>query len=180
MGSKAWAAAFLVLLLAAGASPAFGWEHPVVKGAGRMISLPGAAAQPDPELDYRIVFDVTKWENLETQPVPGLFKVARLINVYASAGMPPPRLDLVLVMHGWATEAAIAPEPFKKRYGFANPNVQLISRLAELGVTLYVCGQALKEHEIEPGDVHPDIEVALSALTVVPTFQLKGYAAMAF
>ena len=45
---------------------------------------------------------------------------------------------------------------------------------------MYVCGQALAEHHIAQTEVNPRVTIALSALTVLPTYQLKGYALMPF
>lgn len=156
------------------------WEHPVIKAAGEIVSLPQAKVQPDPAIHYKVVFDITKGKAKKGKLVPGLTKVARLINVFASAGVAPDKLDLVLVMHGPATEAAMAPGPYKKKHGFSNPNLTLIDQLSQAGVKLFVCGQGLQEHHIRHRDVNPKISIALSALTVLPTYQLRGYAFMPF
>ena len=76
----------LCLLMAGTALAARPWEHPVIKAAGEIVSLPKAEVQPDPALDYKIVFDITKGKAEKGKLIPGLAKVARLINVFASAG----------------------------------------------------------------------------------------------
>ncbi len=175
------AACALLALTAVGAPAAKRpWVNPVIKGAGEAVALPQAAVQPDPTLKYKIVFDITKGKARKGKLVPGLFKVARLINVFATAGVGPEKLDLVLVMHGPATEAAMAPKAYKKKHGFGNPNLNLIDQLKKAGVKLFVCGQGLKEHHIAHRDVNPKITIALSALTVLPTYQLRGYAFLPF
>lgn len=156
------------------------WVYPVIKGAGEVVSLPQAAVQPDPSLKYKVVFDITEGKPQEGQLIPGLVKVARMINVFASAGMGPEKLDLVLVMHGPATEAALAGPAYQKKHGFPNPSLELIDQLNQAGVKLLVCGQGLKEHRIAHKDVNPKLTIALSALTVLPTYQLRGYAFMPF
>lgn len=156
------------------------WEYPVIKGAGEIVSLPQAKVQPDQNIKYKIVFDITKGKAETGKLVPGLTKVARVINVFASAGMGPEKMDLVLVFHGPSTEAVLQGPAYQAKHGFANPNLELISQLKKAGVQLYVCGQALKEHSIAHADVSPQIDIALSALTVLPTYQLRGYALMSF
>ena len=170
----------LLALTWCGFASATDWQYPVIKDAGKIVSLPDAAVQPDAGLKYKVVFDITAWPTMQGKEVPGLDKVARLINVFASAGMGPDKLDLVLVMHGPATEVVLKPDVFSKKHGFANPNRDLIDQLKKAGVTLYVCGQGLAEHDIAHQDVDPQFTIALSALTVVPTYQLKGYAFMPF
>ena len=175
------AASLALLLFALGASAAERpWEYPVIKGAGEVVSLPQAAVQPDQSIQYKMVFDITKGKAQKGKLIPGLTKVARVINVFASAGMGPEKLDLVLVMHGPATEAALSGPAYEKKHGFANPNLGLIDQLSQAGVKLFVCGQGLKEHSIAHKDVNPKLTIALSALTVLPTYQLRGYALMSF
>ncbi|MCF8033582.1 MAG: DsrE family protein [Desulfarculaceae bacterium] len=174
------ACACLVLLAPGAVKAERPWEHPVIKAAGEVVSLPKAEVQPDSAISYKIVFDITKGKAAKGKLIPGLAKVARLINVFASAGVKPGKLALVLVIHGPATEAALAPAAYEKKHGFANPSLALIDQLKQVGVKLYVCGQGLKEHGIAHRDVNPQIEIALSALTVLPTYQLRGYAFLPF
>ncbi len=156
------------------------WQYPVIKGEGGIVSLPKAEVQPDPSLNYKVVFDITGWPKMKGKVVPGLSKVARLINVFASAGMGPEKLKLVLVLHGPATEAVLKPALFAKKHGFANANLKLIDQLKKAGVKLLVCGQGLAEHHIAHSSVSPQFGIALSALTVVPTYELRGYAFIPF
>lgn len=156
------------------------WKYPVIKDSGPVVNLPDAAVQPVSGMAYKIIFDITGWPEMKGRQVPGLSKVARLINAFAIAGMGPDKLDLVLVLHGKATECVLQPQTFRDKHGFANPNLQLISELKKSGVTLYVCGQGLAEHDISQKDVNPAIGITLSALVAVPTYQLKGYAFLPF
>ena len=156
------------------------WQYPYIKGEGGIVSLPKAEVQPDNTLEYKIVFDITGWPKMEGNVVPGLAKVARLINVFAAGGMGPEKMKLVLVLHGPATESVLKPDMFKKKHGFVNPNLELIDQLKKAGVKLFVCGQALAEHDIAHPSVSPQFEIALSALTVVPTYELRGYAFIPF
>ena len=154
--------------------------YPVIKGYGPVHPLPNAAVQPDKSLDYKILFDVTKASKYKNQANPALDHIARLINVYASAGMMPDKLKLVAVIHGPATPVVLNNEAFKSKFGINNPNIELIKDLKKNGVIFYVCGQALADNNYKHEWVNKDITVALSALTVVPTYQLKGYALMAW
>jgi intracellular sulfur oxidation DsrE/DsrF family protein len=174
------AVAMLAVVVWCGLAAAADWQYPVIKGAGEIVPLPNAAVQPDAGLKYKIVCDIIEWPKMEGKVVPGLAKVARLINVFASGGMSADKMDLVLVFHGPSTEAVIKPKLFEKKHGFANPSRDLLDQLKKAGVKMYVCGQALAEHNIAQTEVNPRVTIALSALTVLPTYQLKGYALMPF
>ena len=81
------------------------------------------------------------------------------------------------MVHGGATPAVLKNEVFKSRFKIDNPNLKLINDLKKgAGARLYVCGQALADDGFKDEWVNEEIQVALSALVVVPTFQLKGYA----
>nr|CBX31756.1 hypothetical protein N47_N25810 [uncultured Desulfobacterium sp.] len=85
------------------------WEYPVIKGYGPVHLLPDAAVQPDKSIDYKILFDITKAADNKVKINQGLDHIARLINVFASAGMMPNKMKLVAVIHG-----ASAPYCFEK------------------------------------------------------------------
>ncbi len=111
---------------------------------------------------------------------PGLEKIARFLNLYAAAGVPPEQMELVAVLHGGATEAVMGDEGYRARHQRPNPNTSLLHELARAGVELNVCGQALAHQRIDREQVAEPIQVALAALTVVSTLQLRGWALLRF
>ena len=155
------------------------WQTPVVDGVGPAIHFPDAAVQPDPSLTYRVVFDVTKAGDDEGVP-PGLSQAARFLNSFALHGAAPGSLDLVVVFHGAATRAALSDAAYAENVGGANPSTALLARLAELGVQSYVCGNSLVGSGYAPDDIGPDVELATSAMAVLTTFPLRGYAVLAY
>lgn len=52
--------------------------------------------------------------------------------------------------------------------------------LAEHGVNICVCGQAFLNQGFRKHDLNQDVTLALSVLTVLPIYQLKGYALMTY
>lgn len=156
------------------------WEFPVIKDYGPVHPLPNAAVQPDKSLQYKILFDVTKAKADHYDVNMALTHIARLINVYATGGIMPNQMKLVAVIHGPATPIVLNNTEYKKKFGKDNPNLGVISELKKNGVIFYVCGQALADNNYNQEWVNKDITIALSALTVVPTYQLRGYALMAW
>ncbi len=170
----------LLLIVCSNNSYAQKWEYPVIKGYGPVHPLPDAAVQPDKSIEYKILFDITIAANSKDKVNPGLDHIARLINVFASAGMMPNKMKLVAVIHGDSAPIVLKNDIFKSKYGVDNPNIKLLTDLKKNGVVLYVCGQALADNNFKHEWVNPNISIALSALTVVPTYQLMGYALMAW
>jgi intracellular sulfur oxidation DsrE/DsrF family protein len=156
------------------------WNYPVIKGYGAEVYLPNAAVQPDTNIQYKIIFSITKDKNKD-EVNEGLSHLARLINVYAAAGIPPVKMKLVAVMTGFGTYAALNDKAYKDKFGKKNPNTFLLKELKEKGhVKLFVCGQAVTGLGYSESDLNQNVTLALSALTVVPTYEMKGYALMPF
>lgn len=180
---KAVVIAALLLLVGPGALPALeNYQYPAIQGYGPIVPLPRAVVQPDGSLTYKVLFDITTAGTKKDKAGTvndGLGHVARFINVMKSAG-PSVRQELVIVIHGSATPVVLDNRAYKAKFNQDNPNRQLIKDLKSQGVTIYVCGQALRDHKFTHDSVNPDISIALSALVVVPTYQLKGYAYQPF
>lgn len=153
---------------------------PAIPGYGHAIPLPGAAVQPDTGTHYKIVVDVTTAAATPDQPVPGLSQIAKLINLYTQAGVPRNHLTIVAVVHGAAVTAVLDSAHYHAVADRTNPNLNLIHQLQGAGVTLYVCGQSLVTQKYDATWVAPGVVTALSALTVLPTYQLNGYALLPY
>ncbi|MDJ0391023.1 DsrE family protein [Roseomonas sp. E05] len=109
----------------------------------------------------------------------GLDHVARLLNLLALRHVTPAPDDVVAVLYGAATPAALAAGAHQARFGGPNPNAELLRLLRERGVAVEVCGQALAEHGFRPGDAAPEVTVALSAQIALANRQLRGWAVLA-
>jgi intracellular sulfur oxidation DsrE/DsrF family protein len=168
------ASSAFVPVSAAAAEPA--WQNPVIQGYGKVHPMPEAAVQPTPDREYKILFDITKAAEAPDQINRGLEHIARLINLFALAKVPPEKLRIVAVLHGSATVASLDNRYYREKHRLDNPNKKLIEALKRAGVVIYVCGQALAHSGFAPAWVNREITVALAALTVLPVYQLDGYA----
>ena len=166
----------LVVVLICVSSWSLAWEYPVIKGYGPADPLPNATFQPDKSIKYRVLFDITKAAGSVDKVNPGLDRVARFLNVMAASGIMPGDMELAAVIHGPAAPSVLKNEIFKNRYKKDNPNQKIIKSLKEAGVKLFVCGQTLADDGFKDKWVNEEIAIAVSALVVVPTYQLKGYA----
>ena len=156
------------------------YVHPVIAEFGRAVALPEGAFQPDRSITYQVVFDITTGAPSASEVNPGLDKVARFLNVFATAGVEPQTMELVAVLHGDATEAALSDEAYRRKESRANPNTPLIAALERAGVEVYVCGQALAHQNIPHADVAEPVEIALAALTLTATLAQRDYTVQRF
>ena len=137
--------------------------------------IPGAKELPDPQMDYKVVFDIAKAAPKSDQVNPGLTGVVRYLNTLAANGVPAEHRKIAVVFHQEGTDVVMNNDAFKARYGHDNPNVALIHQMKEAGVDFRVCGQAVLAHKIDPKTINRDIELDLWALTTLVNLQLRGY-----
>jgi intracellular sulfur oxidation DsrE/DsrF family protein len=81
----------------------------------------------------------------------------------------------VVVVHAEGLYSLLSNEKYKKKYGVDNPNIPLIKELQNYGVKMIVCGQAMTFWRLEMQDLVPGIKQALTAQTVLSSYQLKNY-----
>ena len=85
-----------------------------------------------------------------------------------------------MVIHGPAAQFVVNDEAYQKKFGMNNPNIPLFAALKEAGVKIFVCGQSVLKRNIDPETITPEVAVALSAVTTLTTYQLKGYAVLKY
>jgi intracellular sulfur oxidation DsrE/DsrF family protein len=163
---------------AAPADPAGFWTTPTIQGYGNIHYLPGSAFKPQPGHTYKVVFAMTQDAKDPSKVNPALDHVARTVNLYVAAGVPPAKLKFVAVAYGAATALALDDAHYQAAYGVPNPNLPLITELKKAGVTVAVCGQAVAEHHFGYDWIDANVTLALSGLTTVTTLEQQGYALM--
>ena len=161
------------------------WVYPLIAGAGGIRSIPNAAEPPRKESS--VVFDVTQLAD-PSKPAKGIDRMARLLNLYADHGVigandkrASTRPRFALVLHGNATAAALRDAAYEQQMGAKqNPSLPLLKRFRELGVEVYVCGQALAHKKYRPADVDPSVTIGVSAMNVLINKQNRGFAYLPF
>jgi hypothetical protein len=89
--------------------------------------LPGAKELPDPNMIYKVVFDIASAAPKVDDVNPGLSGVVRYVNTLAKCGLTADHRKIALVFHRSGTEVVLNNETFKARkQGHENPNVALI------------------------------------------------------
>ena len=136
---------------------------------------------PDKNLQYNLLMEVTsgiknKKDSAAINTINYSFsEVARKINLHLAAGVPKKNLHVVIVAHGPVLYSLLNNEIYKKKYNVDNPNLQLLKDLQEAGVKFIACGQAMFGFNVKKEEMIPGVKVAISAQTVLSTYQLKNY-----
>ncbi|CAN5512504.1 hypothetical protein BH10BAC4_BH10BAC4_12150 [soil metagenome] len=154
--------------------------NPVIKSTGGIFDLPYAVERPDPKLVYNIVIEVERASEKPDTINWALNNVARLLNLHSAGGIASRNMHVVLAIHGGATYITMSNEAYRDKYKVDNPNLKLFKELEEAGVRMFVCGQSIIARGVDKDRMVPEVKVALSMLTTLTTYQLKGYALLKF
>ena len=150
------------------------WQSPLIKGYGEIKYFDQAAEHPDPNQEYKLLFDITS-DKKKNGVNKRLWVIARSLNMMHVAGVPSHNVKIVAAVHGAATYDLLIEDAYQKKFGKPNPNTDLIAQLKANGVSLFVCSQATAARSIDLGDINPAVVPALSALSVLANYQIKGY-----
>jgi intracellular sulfur oxidation DsrE/DsrF family protein len=148
---------------------------PVILGAGPVFAVADPGMVTPLESAYRLAFEMGRAAPTPEQPNTVLVNVARYLNMHAAAGVPREQVSAAVVVHGAAAWDLLDTEVYRERHGVANPNAGLIAELAAAGVRVILCGQTAGARGIPRGDLLPEVDVALSAMTAFLLLQDEGF-----
>lgn len=151
--------------------PAISQSTLAVPHFGKIVDVAGAQERPDPKIDYRVVFGVTKAASQPDQANPSLERVARFVNLLTHYSVGRDHIHVVAIISGAATAMVRKPD------GGAPKSIDaaLIGELNSAGVRVAVCSQAASAHGIAATDLLPGVRLDASAITTIATLQAKGY-----
>jgi len=175
---KIWITPAAVLLSIGLAGSAFAQSEKTlaVPGAAVAKEVPNAKELPDPNVTYKVLFDVSKAASAPAQVNPMLEGAARYVNTLDKWGVPAEHRKLAVIFHQTGVQAILNNDVYKERTGHENPNIELLQKLAKAGVELHVCGQGLLANKIEANMILPEVQTDLWALVTIVNFQMRGYA----
>ncbi|UCE58221.1 MAG: extracellular solute-binding protein [Phycisphaerales bacterium] len=112
----------------------------------------------------------------------GLTFVRGLVGSYRSIGTPAEQLHISAVVHGGAGYWMLKDASYgrSKRSEAANPNKTIIRELGELGVSLELCEETMKEHGWTAEDLLPGVRIVPNAYARIVDLELQGYAYIRF
>jgi len=154
--------------------------NPVIKSQGGVFEVPFAVEKPDPSLTYNLVIEIERPSDKPDTINWALNNVARLLNLHAVGGVPPSRMNVVLAIHGGAAYTTMNNEQYRAKYKVDNPNLELYRELQAAGVKMFICGQSILVRNIDRDRLVPEVKPAVSMLTTLTTYQLRGYAYLKF
>jgi intracellular sulfur oxidation DsrE/DsrF family protein len=150
----------------------------LVPGMSVATDIPHAYELPDPNTNYKVVFSVNRDPQSPDDMNPMFGAIATYLNTLGKHGVPPEHRNIVAMIHHRTEgfDIVMTNEAYKERHGRDNPNIEIIRKLTEAGVSIRVCGQGLIGREIDAKDVNPDIQIDLWAMTSIINLTMDGYA----
>ena len=155
-------------------------QGPIIQEYGEVFAVPEPDFPTDPDLVYKVVFDIGIGEEDPSQVNKRINTLARFLNMHAQAGIPAENLHVACVFHGTAARDVLKSEVYRERYGVDNPNESLLKALAEAGARMYLCGQSAFARNIPLDQKTDAVGLALSAMTVLIKLQGEGYRMISF
>lgn len=137
---------------------------PVIAQADGFIIIPNAKIPPDKNHIYKAIYDATKAPKDSSQILPALNMAGSELNALGVSKIPLSHAKFIVVFHGAALIGILDDEHYKAKFGIANPNLKVLSKLKKSGVQLFVCGQNLLAENIDPKTISSDVAVASDAL----------------
>ncbi len=151
------------------------WVYPVIKHFGGVHPRPDLPTGLTPSLEYKVIADIVRGESDRAHALGSLQRLARLINLFAYAGVPAAHVHIAAVIQGEVASAILTNAAYRTRFNVDNPNLALLHELRASGVELMVCAQTLAENDVPDGDVAHDVTITLSALTDFAGYEAQGY-----
>jgi intracellular sulfur oxidation DsrE/DsrF family protein len=179
----AWSGGVLVLIACAAAvaltvsqpRPDPRLAYPRIHGAGGVLPVGPNALMPSTTADHRLYIDVDSDEPSRGAISRRLHTAAKLLNLYALAGVPNDKVHMVVLFYGRGVDLALSDAAYQKKFGHPNPNAGVIRQLRQANVDMVVCGQALGHQNFVASNIRPGMKLALSALTTREELQAAGY-----
>ncbi|HEV2538873.1 MAG TPA: DsrE family protein [Frateuria sp.] len=149
--------------------------YPRIQAAGGVLPVGPHALMPSTTTDHRLYVDVDGDGRERGGVNARLHTAAKLLNLYALAGVPDDKVHLVVLFYGKGVDLALSDEAYQEKFGHPNPNADVIKQLRQANVSMVVCGQALGHQNFVTSDIRPGMTLALSALTAREELQAVGY-----
>lgn len=150
-------------------------RYPFIKRYGGVMLFPDSL-RPEKKLKYKVIFDVARSPESNSEVLPGLSHVAAFINAFPASGIKNPEMRVTAVLRDGTMKAALTNSAYADHYYMDNPNIGLIGELKKAGVELLVCAQSLFRGGFSAAHVNPDVRLSFSAAIALATYQMKGYA----
>ena len=155
-------------------------EGRIIKDFGQTFLVENLDIKTDIKAEHKVIFDVNKSSEDKSLINKYIVTAARFLNMHAKSGLKLEQLHVAITIHGGAWKDVMTNLAYKEKYGFDNPNLELINQLSEAGVDIILCGQTAESRGLNKKNTNPKVKFALSAMTAILQYQNDGYRFLTF
>ncbi|MFD0933153.1 DsrE family protein [Psychroflexus salinarum] len=145
---------------------------------GPVYAIENADFKTNLNQEFKAVFDVASISESKESPNQKFVTLARYLRLHQDPNLENNSVKAALVVHGSAIFDLLTHEEYAKYHKqetLKNPNYNLLSVLSEHNIDIILCGQTSKHRSIDKSKLHPDVKIALSAMSALIQLQNKDY-----
>jgi intracellular sulfur oxidation DsrE/DsrF family protein len=150
-------------------------KGPIFTDYGPVYSVENRDIALEKGFKYKVFFNISQAAKGPSDLNRHIESVARFINMHALNGVELKDMDIAVVLKGAASRDALNHTAYQDKYLDDNPTLELIEQLHSKGVKFYICGQSLFFQKGTKKDLAPQVQLALSAMTMATVLQSQGY-----
>jgi len=125
--------------------------------------------------EYKIIFDVFTDRSNEGEVNPKLNSIIDYLDMSSQQGVSKENMKIAIIFHGTATKNVLNDKAYQRLFKIDNPNAEIIQKLKEADVELYVDRKSYFGNVYELEDKTLNIKMAYSALAALMRYQKDGY-----
>lgn len=153
---------------------------PIIQDYGKVWAIANPDYKVEKNTTFKVVFDIYNSPEDPAKLNTSIATAARFLNMHGQNGVALSHMQIALVLHGKATTDVLSNAVYKNRYGFANPNADMIDKLLAAGVDFILCGQSAMSRNVPKEAMIKGVQRSLSAMTALVQLQNKGYRLIKF
>lgn len=150
-------------------------KGPIFTEYGPVFKVPDRDTNLVKDFKYKVLFDISQAAKNTFNLNRRIESVARFINMHAMNGVKLANMEIAVVLHGSATRDVFTQKAYQEKFLDDNPSLDMIEKLHAKGVKFYLCGQSLYFQKATKTDLVPQVNLALSAMTISTMLQAEGY-----
>ena len=150
---------------------------------GPVYEIEDADFKIDLNQEFKAVFDIASISADRQSRNKKIETVARFIRMHKSPQLKNNAVNAAIVIHGSAVYDLLSHEEYAKFHNqdrLKNPNYDLLTALSKHDVDIILCGQTSKSRSVDKDMIHPEVKIALSAMSALIQLQKNGFTTINF
>lgn len=156
----------------------FSQTDKTLKSYGSIYAIENPSFKVDLNQEFKAVFDISKGAESKGELNRMFQTLARYIRLHTDSDLENNAVKAAMVIHGSAVFDLLSHQDYAKHHqqkGLKNPNLELLTLLSKHNVEIILCGQTSNHRMVSKNMIHPEVQIALSAMTALIDLQNKGY-----